>query len=365
MPKNSQLASILSYGSEGTVYSGTWQGASAAIKVMINQYARRAETEAKLVMKLNHPNIIKYFDLEYDQGAAYLSMELITGGNLYEFIQSRYTTSDYWLMIEQILREIAQGMAYLHDCQIVQGDLKSHNILLRQTTYQAVICDFGIARTLTEDRQDNKRSNTTKGKRMNNEFGFSSNDDLGTIRWMAPELCTPPPERSSFASDVWAYGCIILESTSAREPWSEHFSEDMAPFRALQRRENAPIFARICADQKGPLHLRQLLIECCAWSKTDRPRFIDILQRFDHPSSPIPPPPIVDNDITMEEFPVVPSPSLSAPKTSVTQPKSHGGRLTGEVYTSKGSASGRPIYEGAKGGRYYLTPSGTKVYLHK
>lgn len=40
-------------------------------------------------------------------------------------------------------------------------------------------------------------------------------------------------------------------------------------------------------------------------------------------------------------------------------------RLTGEVFSSKGSASGRPIYEGVKGGRYYLTPSGTKVYLHK
>jgi hypothetical protein len=43
----------------------------------------------------------------------------------------------------------------------------------------------------------------------------------------------------------------------------------------------------------------------------------------------------------------------------------HRGRLTGEVYTSKGTASGRPIYEGVKGGLYYLTPSGSKVYLHK
>jgi hypothetical protein len=43
----------------------------------------------------------------------------------------------------------------------------------------------------------------------------------------------------------------------------------------------------------------------------------------------------------------------------------HQGRLTGEVYTSRGNASGRMIYEGPQGGRYYLTASGSKVYLYK
>ena len=43
----------------------------------------------------------------------------------------------------------------------------------------------------------------------------------------------------------------------------------------------------------------------------------------------------------------------------------HQGRLTGEVYTSRGNASGRMVYEGPQGGRYYLTAGGSKVYLHK
>jgi serine/threonine protein kinase len=82
---------------------------------------------------------------------------------------------------------------------------------------------------------------------------------LGTIRWMAPELCTPPPEPSSYPSDVWSYGCIILEISSAREPWIDQFNDDSLLFRALQRKENAPIFARLCANQSGPSYLRQLL----------------------------------------------------------------------------------------------------------
>ena len=95
---------------------------------------------------------------------------------------------------------------------------------------------------------------------------------------MAPEICTPPPESSSYESDVWSYGCVILEITSAREPWTAEFHDDSSLFRALQRRENAPIFARICTNQLAPTHLRDLLTQCCTWSKMNRPSFVDILQ---------------------------------------------------------------------------------------
>ena len=97
---------------------------------------------------------------------------------------------------------------------------------------------------------------------------------------MSPELCAPPPEPSSCASDVWSYGCIILRIASAREPWLEQFHDDNLLFRALQRKENALVFARICENQSGPSHLRQLLLQCCIWLKDARPRFIDILSEF-------------------------------------------------------------------------------------
>ncbi|CAF0980578.1 unnamed protein product [Didymodactylos carnosus] len=163
MPKNCQLGPVLSYGSEGTVHSGTWRGTPVAIKVFLNHYARRAETEMKLVSTLNHINIIKYFDLEHEQAIAYLVMEYITGGNLYAFIQNNFTSSTYWSIICQILADVARGMVYLHDRGVVQGDLKSHNILLRDGTLQAVICDFGISRCLRDDAQVKKRYGSAKG----------------------------------------------------------------------------------------------------------------------------------------------------------------------------------------------------------
>lgn len=163
MPQHCQLGPLLSYGSEGSVYSGTWRGKTAAIKVLVNQYARRAEVEAKLVMNLDHTQIIKYFDLESEQGTAYLSMEYITGGNLFEFIRARFNSDSYWSTISQILSDVAQGMRYLHDHRVIQGDLKSHNILLRGDTQRAVICDFGISKLLDQDNDVKRRANSAKG----------------------------------------------------------------------------------------------------------------------------------------------------------------------------------------------------------
>ncbi len=205
-------------------------------------------------------------------------------------------------------------------------------------------------------------------------FDFSNAKSfVGTIRWMSPELCAPPPERSSYTSDVWSYGCIILEIASAHEPWVEQFNDDSLLFRALQRKENAPIFARICENQSGPSHLRQLLLQCCAWSKDARPRFIGILsqltteQRETTSINEYADCMSVDNHISNVQSSAERNnnPPINDQKEHFHKLGNHGGRLTGEVYTSKGTASGRPIYEGAKGGRYYLTANGSKVYLHK
>lgn len=217
---------------------------------------------------------------------------------------------------------------------------------------------------------------------------------------MAPEICTPPPELSSFESDVWSYGCIILETTSGREPWSDQFNDDTNLFLVLQRKENAPLFARICGNQSGPPHICQLLVQCCTWSKTNRPRFTDIVNCLkascertsfsEDSSSQMSVDPLsissdssyYNDDYTkghkssnyvedenrkgVQEF-------LSSyyeecndnTKKMLPKQNKNQGRLTGETYTSRGNASGRPIYEGVRGGRYYLTDSGSKVYLHK
>ncbi|CAF1235993.1 unnamed protein product [Didymodactylos carnosus] len=186
---------------------------------------------------------------------------------------------------------------------------------------------------------------------------------------MAPEICRPPPEQSSFKSDVWAYGCIILEVLSGLEPWMTRFNDDAILFRALQGKENGPVFAQVCQDQMGSPVLNELLIQCCTWSKSERPPFVDILTHLDSAGdkSAISTTRDGSKDCaeksyknSEEQEQIVDIPNTKFSKSDVSQ-----GRSTGEMYMSKGTANGRTIYEGVKGGRYCLTAGGSKVYLKK
>jgi serine/threonine protein kinase len=126
---------------------------------------------------------------------------------------------------------------------------------------------------------------------------------------MAPELCRPPTERLSHESDVWAFGCVILEITSGDLPWINQFEKDEPLFYALQDdgTRQGPIFAHVCATQKAPTKLRELLCLCCTWSKKNRPKFLTIMQNLDSISS---------NDLknitqTIKSMPAPPTESLS------------------------------------------------------
>ena len=101
---------------------------------------------------------------------------------------------------------------------------------------------------------------------------------LGTYRWFAPELCFDRPERSSFPSDVWAFGCVLLEIMTKKTPWADQYEQGSILLNALSKPENASIFQNICLSQKAPEKLRAILCHCCTWSKTDRPSFPTIIR---------------------------------------------------------------------------------------
>lgn len=103
---------------------------------------------------------------------------------------------------------------------------------------------------------------------------------LGAIRWLAPELCFNPPERSSFASDIWAYGCLILEIATQDLPWIKEYERNRELMKALAEKRNAANFQQICREQRAPKKFIEILCACCTWPKHNRPCFVDIIQDF-------------------------------------------------------------------------------------
>lgn len=143
------LGEELGAGGAGTVYDGTWQGQKVAIKKLPGRFTRAADQEMQLISKLRHENVVRYYTVEKSNTAVFLVMELISGGTVFDFIQREFEKTNYWTISHRILQDIAIGMNYLHEQNIIHGDLKSHNILLRKNSNQAVICDFGLSKTLT------------------------------------------------------------------------------------------------------------------------------------------------------------------------------------------------------------------------
>jgi serine/threonine protein kinase len=139
-------------GSFGIVYIGSYrEHKEVGIKDIKGKLSDEALTEADILKKLTHPNIIQYIDIVQIRNQTSIIMEFVDGGSLYDYIGRTAQSSAYWRITRQIMLDVAYGMSYLHGQHIVHADLKSPNILLRHN-YSAVICDFGLAKIMTDSQ---------------------------------------------------------------------------------------------------------------------------------------------------------------------------------------------------------------------
>ncbi|KAF7360946.1 hypothetical protein MSAN_01124700 [Mycena sanguinolenta] len=158
---------------------------------------------------LEHPNIVPFLGVD-STTFPNLAMAMVTPwmskGSVMSYISTNSPCSPFAM---QLLRDCIAGLSYLHSVNIVHGDLRGANILVDDDG-NARLADFGLAGFIDSE---------TTGK---------SSTRSGTTRWMAPELLCPPPGtsfRRTFASDIWAFGCVVCEIwTEGTEPF-QHLSE--------------------------------------------------------------------------------------------------------------------------------------------
>lgn len=134
-----------------------------------------------------HPNVIHLIDVYEDDGAVHLVLELCRGGELFDRIvqHERYSERD----AAKVVRQIASGLAALHQAQIVHRDLKPENCLYVNPLAEAPlkIMDFGLSYI---------HHNT------NSIVGI-----FGSIDYMAPEQLSLSGIMP--ANDMWSLGVIL------------------------------------------------------------------------------------------------------------------------------------------------------------
>jgi serine/threonine protein kinase len=166
--------------------------------------------EARLTVKLNHPNIARVYELGQIDDKYYMSQFYIDGPTLHEVIHGTRQKSMETLFYGnpkkyiQIMRDISEAMGYAHALvpPVIHRDLKPSNIML-DTSGRAYVVDFGLAKELKVDSAS--LSGAVKG----------------TPKYMAPEQAEGRSREMDGRTDIWALGVILYEMLSGRAPFED------------------------------------------------------------------------------------------------------------------------------------------------
>ena len=161
---------------------------------------------------LDHPGIVRVFDLHEHEGRPFFSMELMQGRTLYEvLLQEGPLAPDE---ARRIAREICAALQAAHRAGVVHRDLKPQNVFV--TTSRAVkLLDFGLARVAGQTRLTSKTA------------------ILGTPGYIAPELFAG--QRADGRADLYALGATYFEMLAGKRPFA---SSD--PYDVTRMQREAP-----------------------------------------------------------------------------------------------------------------------------
>eukprot|EP00440_Ansanella_granifera_P068409 gb/GFBE01074218.1/.p1 GENE.gb/GFBE01074218.1/~~gb/GFBE01074218.1/.p1 ORF type:complete len:462 (+),score=85.77 gb/GFBE01074218.1/:1-1386(+) len=159
--------------------------------------------EASVLATLKHPYIVRYQDGFIEDGSLAIVTEFAEGGDLSRRIE-RVKQSGQTFGESQILRWLTQaalGLKYVHERRIIHRDIKSQNLFLNGADH-ILLGDFGICKSLPANC-----SNTT----------IVEERTIGTPLYFSPEVVNRC--EYSFASDMWALGCVLHELAALRLPF--------------------------------------------------------------------------------------------------------------------------------------------------
>jgi serine/threonine-protein kinase len=157
-------------------------------------FEERFYREAKSAGKLNHPNIVTIYDVGESDNIAYIAMEFLEGQSLRELLDSGEVLP--LERIGEIAVQIAEGLAYAQENDVVHRDIKPANILITKSGV-AKIMDFGIAHMPSGSR-------TMAGMMM------------GSPKYMSPEQIVGKPVDGR--SDIFSLGAVLYEMLTGTSP---------------------------------------------------------------------------------------------------------------------------------------------------
>lgn len=206
-----RLLELLAGGGMGRVYRGEHArtGLAVAVKVIDAETARigsggaRLFNEARLLARINHPNVVTVYDCgRLEDGSFYQVMELVSGQELTALLRRRATFSAVELL--PFVRQVALALHAAHGAGVVHRDLKPQNIVVTSEQPLSIkVLDFGIAFDLEEGSSEL----------------VDPQQVLGTPLFISPEQLRAP-EKIGPATDIYSLGVLLYWMLAGRPPFA-------------------------------------------------------------------------------------------------------------------------------------------------
>ncbi len=205
-----EVLGLLGRGGMGAVYKARQLTLDrfVALKVLPESFAHdaafvaRFRREARSAAAVNHPNIIRVFDVAEDRGYQFIAMEVVEGESLAGLLKREGRLSLGRAV--ELITQVASGLAEAHAKGIVHRDIKPANILLDAEGVPKV-ADFGLAK-----REGVDHSVTATGA------------SLGTPLYMPPEVCKG--QAADARSDLYSLGATFYHLLAGRPPFEAETS---------------------------------------------------------------------------------------------------------------------------------------------
>lgn len=211
-------------GQMGGVYKAVHGlGQVVALKILPASRARdthvlsRFQREARLLPQLDHPNVVRAFQVGNANGVHYIVMEYLEGETLDEVLnrRKRLPCGEAARLVQQALN----GLQHLHERRMVHRDLKPANLMLTpaggkpDTTLQSTvkILDIGLGRELFAEDAPEGQIDT----QLTAEGAV-----LGTPDYLAPEQARDA-RNADIRADIYSLGCVLYHCLTGRPPFAE------------------------------------------------------------------------------------------------------------------------------------------------
>ena len=158
--------------------------------------------EIDLLKTLNHPHIVQYLGSNAKDDKFNIFLEYVPGGSVAAMLNSYGKLKEP--LIRNFVRQILEGLSYLHSKDIIHRDIKGANVLV-DNKGNIKISDFGISKRV-------EVSNLGNPTKHNNRTSLQ-----GSVFWMAPEVV----KQTSYTrkADIWSLGCLIVEMFTGEHPF--------------------------------------------------------------------------------------------------------------------------------------------------